>query len=383
MLRILLLLVAGLLVPVTVEAQPKPLLVPAVGVTRVVRTPITETNEFVGRIQATDRVNLVARVTAYIDRMLFTEGAEVKKDELLYVLEQPPFVADVQAKAALVAQAQAQYDNADITLRRAEALLHTPAGQQAAVDSARATWLSDKAQLMQAQANLRISQINLAYTEIRAPISGKIGRTSVTVGNVVGPNSGTLATIVSQDPMYVVFPVSVRAALDLRQRYAKKGGLAAMQIRLRLPDGRIYDQIGKVDFIDNTVAQSTDTITLRGVIANPPISQNPNQNVTTRELIDGEFVTVLLEGVEPVQALTIPRAAVLADSGGDYVFVVGRDNKAEQRRITLGQSTPSTAVVMTGLKEGELVIVEGLQRVRPGQPVLPAPATPQPQAGRG
>ncbi len=357
-----------------------------VGVVRVERAPVTETSEFIGRVQAPERVNLVARVTAYVEKIPFIEGAEVNRGDLLYGLEKPPFVADIQAKAALVSQAQAQYDNAEITLRRAEALLHTPAGQQSNVDTARANELSTKAQLMQAQANLRLSQINLDYTDIRAPIAGKIGRTAVTVGNVVGPGSGTLASIVSQDPMYVVFPVSVRTALELRQHYAAKGGLAAMLIRLRLPDGRIYGQSGKIDFIDNSITQSTDTIALRGVIPNPLLPGAGPANATARELTDGEFVGVILEGVQPVEALTVPRAAVLADQAGDYVFVVDAQNKAEQRRIALGQSTPSMAVVMSGLKEGEMVVLEGLQRVRPGQSVLPGPATPAPSAsaaGRG
>ena len=357
---------------------------PAVGVVRAEPHAVTETSEFVGRIQATDRVNLVARVTAYLEQMTFVEGAEVKKGDLLYRLEQPPFEADVQAKAATIAQMQAQLQNAAITLHRAEALLHTPAGQQSTVDDARANQLSYQAQLMQAEANLRISRINLDYTEIRAPIDGKIGRTAVTIGNVVSPSSGTLATIVSQDPMYVVFPISVRAALDLRQRYHDKGGLNAVVIRVRLPDGRIYDQVGKVDFVDNTISANTDTITLRGVIANPRLpgidASGAKTNVAARELTDGEFVRVLLEGVEPITALTVPRAAILSDQSGDYVYVVGAGNKIEQRRLQLGQSTPTEAVVLKGLDAGAMVVVDGVQRVRPGLVVAPGPASPPPSA---
>lgn len=354
---------------------------PAVGVVRVERQPVTETSEFVGRIQATDRVNLVARVTAFLEEIHFTEGAEVKKGALLYRLEQPPFQADLQAKAATVQQMQAQLQNAEITLHRAETLLHTPAGQQSTVDDARANELSYQAQMMQAQANLRVSQINLGYTEIRAPIDGKIGRTAVTIGNVVSPSSGTLTTIVSQDPMYVVFPVSVREAIDLRQRYRDKGGLDAVLIRVRLPDGRLYGQAGKVDFIDNTISANTDTIILRGVIANPLLAAQKGASVVAaRELTDGEFVSVLLEGINPVEALTVPRAAVLSDQTGDYVYVVGAGNKIEQRRVQLGQSSPTTAVVMSGLSPGEMVVLEGLQRARPGLVVAPGPASPPPNA---
>lgn len=350
---------------------------PAVGVVRAKLEPVTQSNQFVGRIEATDRVNLVARVTAFLEQRLFTEGADVKKGDLLYVLEKPPFEADVQAKAAAVSQAQAQLENAEITLRRAESLLHTPAGQQSAVDNARATQLSDQAQVMQAQANLRLSGINLGYTDIRAPISGKIGQTSVTIGNVVNPNSGTLATIVSQDPMYVTFPIAFRTALDLRDRYANKGGFNAVVIKVQLPNGHIYGQTGKLNFVNNTISSSTDTIILRGTIPNPPIGPRVD-DITVRELSDGEFVNVILEGVEPIEALTVPRAAILSDQAGDYVYVVNAENKVEQRRIQLGQSTPSMAVIMSGLKEGEMVVVDGIQKVRPGQTVTPGPASPPP-----
>jgi membrane fusion protein, multidrug efflux system len=151
-------------------------------------------------------------------------------------------------------------------------------------------------------------------------------------------------------------------------------------VKLRLPDGRLYDQTGKLDFVDNTVAQGTDTFTVRGVIPNSTLHNATATNGTVRELTDGEFVTVLLEGVQPIEVLAIPRAAVLSDQQGDYVFVVGPDNKAEQRRIQLGQSTPTMASVISGLSPGDKVIVEGLQRVRPGQPVSPGPASPQIQA---
>jgi membrane fusion protein (multidrug efflux system) len=219
------------------------------------------------------------------------------------------------------------------------------------------------------------SQINLDYTDIRSPIDGKIGRTAVTEGNVVTPGSGVLTTIVSQDPMYVVFPVSVRAGLELRERYATRGGFSAVVIKIRLPNGRLYDQTGQLNFVDNTVAQSTDTFLARGAIPNPILHDPSTTGGPVRELTDGEFVTVTLEGVQPVEVLAIPRAAVLSDQQGDYVFTVGADNKAEQRRIQLGQSTPTIAAVINGLALGDKVIVEGLQRVRPGQPVAPGPAS--------
>jgi membrane fusion protein (multidrug efflux system) len=360
------------------QAQPAPGGPPAVGVVRAERQQITQTDEFIGRIQAVNRVALVARVTGFLEKRLFVEGAEVKKGDLLYQIEQPPFQAQVDAAKASVQQLEAQHRNAELTLERARALLPGPAGQQSTVDAALASERALAAQIAGAQAQLETAQINLGYTDALAPIDGKISATQVTEGNVVSPTSGTLATIVSQDPMYVLFPVSLRAGLDLRNRYEAKGGFNAVVVKLRLPDRRIYGQDGKPDYVSPSVAENTDTVTVRAVVPNPLIPGLPARGPAPRELFDGEFVTVLLEGVQPIAVLAIPRAAVLSDQQGDYVYVVDAQNKAQIRRIQLGQSTPSLAVVTNGLKEGELVISEGLQRVRPGEAVSAGPASPPP-----
>ncbi len=366
----------------TAHAQPAPAGPPAVGVVEATTRPITESNEYLGRIEATNRVDIVARVTAFMEKRLFDEGAEVKEGDHLYQLERGPFQADLASKEAQVAQQQATLDNAKLTTERQRILLTGPAGQQSTYDTAVANQRSLEAQLQAAQAQVQASQINLDYTDIRSPITGRIGRTSVTIGNVVSPSSGVLTTIVSQDPMYVTFPVSVRESLDLRDRYATAGGFSAVVIRLKLPDGRIYEKTGQLNFVNNTIAANTDTILLRGTIPNPPLytAATTDTGGVVRELSDGEFVTVMLEGVQPVQVLAVPRSAVLSDQQGDYVFVVGPDNKAEQRRIQLGQSTSTIAAVMSGLSKGDKVIVEGLQRVRPGQPVAPGPASAQVQS---
>ena len=357
---------------------------PAVGVVQVRKQPVTETSEFVGRIQAVDHVDIVARVTAFIEERLFTEGAEVNKGDLLYKLERGPFEADLQAKQASAQNFAALLRNATITVGRAQSLLNTPAGQRSTLDDALAQQASQAAQLLGAQAQVKSSQINLDYTEIHAPVAGKISRTTLTVGNVVTPASGSLVTIVSQDPMYVLFPVAVRAAIDLRDKYADKGGLGAVRVKLKLPDGTIYGHNGRLDYVDPSVAPNTDTLTLRAHIANPIRPGAKPGDVGNRELADGEFVTVTVEGIEPVEALAIPRTAVLSDQQGNYVYVVDAQNTATQRRIQLGQSTPTTAVVTGGLKEGETVIVEGLQRVRPNakvNPGAPAGATPAVASG--
>src|SRR5579872_292557 len=363
------LVAVAIALPVSAPAQQGPAGPPAVGIMQAEKRPITESNEFLGRVEATNRVNVVARVTAFLEKRDFVDGAEVKTGELLYELERGPFEADLAAKKAQVAQLQATLVNAKLTTDRARTLLSGPAGQQSTYDAALANQQSLEAQVQAAEAQVDLSKINLDYTEIRSPIDGRIGRTSVTEGNVVTPSSGTLTTVVSQDPMYVTFPVSVREGLALRARYASRGGFNAVVIRIRLPDGRAYDKVGQLNFVNNTVDQSTDTILLRGSIPNPQIAGG------VRELTDNEFVSVLLEGVEPVEVLAIPRSAVLSDQQGDYVFVLGADNKAEQRRIKLGQSTSTVASVTSGLSLGDKVIVEGLQRVRPGEVVTPGPAS--------
>lgn len=345
---------------------------PAVGVVVVKKTMITEQVKIIGRVQAIDRVEVVARVNAYLDERLFEEGADVKKGELLYRLERGPFETDVEARKAEIDQYEAQVENARLAYNRAAELAQRQVGPQSTADSTRAAYLGALAQVRAAKAQLEAAQINLDYTEIRSPVDGRIGLSSVTIGNVVGPGSGTLATIVSQDPMHVVFPMSVRGILELREQYSEKGW-EAVRVRLRLSNGKIYAESGTLNFVDVTVAKDTDTIMLRADIANPISSAPANAQNRVRELTDNEFVTVLIESVEPKEMLAIPRVAVLTDQQGNYVYVVGEDNIAQVRRITLGQSSPEQATIADGLKEGEQVIIDGIQRVRPKSPVTPTP----------
>ena len=352
---------------------------PSVGVEKVAMKPVTESTEFIGRVEAINRVAIVARVTAFVDSVNFVDGTEVKKGDLLYQLEHGPFKADLDAKKAVSDQFDAQLTNANLALERAQSLLKSNAGAQATVDAALASQKALAAQLLGAQASVEQSQINLNYTTIASPIDGKIGRTTITPGNVVSPNSGTLVTIIGQDPMYVTFPVSVRTQMDLRNQYAALGGFDAVKIRIKLPNGKMYAQAGKLDFIDNTVQASTDTIILRGTIPNPLLSvQTARANL--RELSDNEFVTVSLEGNKPVEMMVIARSAILMDQQSDYVYVVDAQNKAQRRTVKLGQSTPALASISSGLKPGEMVVTEGVQRVKAGQPVTPAPASPPPSA---
>lgn len=349
---------------------------PAVGVITAERRPVTETTEFVGRVEAMDRVDLRARVTGFLQERLFREGQEVTEGQPLFRLERPPFEAQVAQAGAQVASAEAELANATIQLNRARELVRTQAGTQARVDDATAAQRAAQAQLLGAQAQLRVANINLGYTEITAPFAGKIGRSNFSPGAVLGPDSGALATIVSQDPMRVSFPVSLRTGIELRDRFESRGGVQAVRVRIRLASGQIFDQAGRIEFVDTQVNRDTDTLLIRAVMPNPLRSIAGPTGEPERPLIDGMFVTVFVEGVEPVPQVVIPRAAVLQDQGGNFVFVVDGGNLAQRRGVTLGRSIADQVVIERGLEGGETVVTEGVQRVRPGQPVQAGPAAP-------
>ena len=217
--------------------------------------------------------------------------------------------------------------------------------------------------ILEAQAALERAQIDLGYTEIHAPIAGRIGRAAFSVGNLVGPDSGVLATIVSQDPIYVTFPVSQRQLLEYRRRGDDAAGPPV--VKVTLPDGTAYEHPGEVNFFDVQVDQGTDTVTVRAAFPNPE-----------RTLVDGQFVNVRVERGEPVQMLAVPQASVQIDQAGPFVLVVGGDNKVEARRITLGAVAGAQVVVQAGLKAGDKVIVEGIQKARPGITVAATEAPP-------
>jgi membrane fusion protein (multidrug efflux system) len=367
--------------PAAAQPQQGP---PAVGFVVAERRPVTELTEFIGRVEAINRVDIRARVTGFLERRLFTEGSEVPEDAPLFVLEKPPFEAALAQARAQVASAEAQLANARVALTRARELRATGAGTQVALDNAEAQARTAQAQLLGAQAQVRTAEISLAYTEITAPIAGAIGRANFTPGNVVAPNlEQPLATIVSQDPMRIAFTVPQRQAIELRQRFESRGGAAATVVRVRTVDGSLYPHPGAIDFIDTQLDRTTDTLLVRASIPNPVRPGATTGQPGSRGLIDGQFVTVLLEGAEPVQAIIVPRAAVAQDQTGAYVFVVGDNNQAQRRNIRLGRSTADTAVVEGGLEGGERVITEGVQRVRPGAPVNAVPAGTPPQRPAG
>jgi membrane fusion protein (multidrug efflux system) len=326
-------------------------------------TDVTPGAGFNGRVVAVDQVQLRARVTGVLEQRLFEEGADVKAGDLLFVIEKAPYQAVVDQRRAELASAEANRVNTAVQLRRGEELVKNRNIPQAEVDQRRAADEMAAAQILEVRAALEQALINLGYTEIHAPVAGRIGRAAFSVGNLVGPDSGVLATIVSQDPIYVTFPVSQRQLL------AHRGERGEPVVRVTLADGTLYDHPGKLNFLDVQVDPGTDTVTVRAELPNPE-----------RVLVDGQFVNVRVERGAPVQMLTVPQASVQIDQAGPYVPVVGGDDKVEARRVTLGAPDGAQVVVQSGLQTGDKVIVDGIQKVRPGMAVAATEAPPAPPA---
>ncbi len=337
---------------------------PSVLVAPVANREVTDTSDFVGRVTAIDKVDIVARVPGYIEQRLFTEGQLVKKGDLLFRIEQDTYKAVVEQQRANLAKAKAVEVNAAVQLQRGKALLPKEFIPQATVDQYTAAEASAQADIMEAQAALDQAQINLGYTEIRSPIDGRIGIVNFTIGNLVGPSTGSLVTIVSFDPIYVLFQASERDVIDYKRRLLEGGATnGRVSVRVRLPDGKLYDQPGIANFLDIQADPSTDTVAVRAELPNPQALLTP-----------GGIVGVQVERGAPRSALLIPQSAVQLDQAGSYVLTVDDANKVQLRRIALGAERGSAVIVTDGIAAGERVIVEGIQKVRPGQTVAPSPA---------
>jgi len=337
---------------------------PAVLVQAAESVPIADQFEFIGRAAAVDKVELRARVKGFLGPRLFADGDEVKKDQVVFTIEREPYQATVDQKIAQRDAARAALTNAELQLKRATELLRTNTGTQATYDQRLSEQLQAKAQLEDAGAQLREAEIQLSYTEIKSPIDGRIGRASASPGNIVGPDSGVLATVVSEKPIRVLFPVTQRELLDARRDKAAGDPLI---VRLRLADGSIYGEKGQLDFIDVTVDPKTDGQIVRAVFDN-------KEGLLT----DGQTVRVVLEEEKPQTVVTVPQSAIAVDQTGPYLFVADDKNAAQLRRVKTGIVRNGQLVISEGLKAGEKVIIQGQQRVRQGRTVAPstAPAAP-------
>jgi membrane fusion protein, multidrug efflux system len=339
---------------------------PAVTVVKAALEDVRPSISFTGRVEAQDKVDLRARVQGFLERRLFTEGQNVKEGDLLFVIEKGAYEAAVKDAQASIAKAQASLTLANVEVERQQALVKKEYASQAKLDEATARQGQARAELLSGQAALQKAELNLGYTNIKAPMAGRIGRAIISVGNWVTPESGVLATIVKQDPIYATFPVTQRDLLQIREETNNPSKAAQEAIvHLKLADGKRYAQSGKINFIDVTANPSTDSLRLRAMFPNPD-----------GVLVDGQLVTVVAEAPKAETALTIPQQALQIDQAGGFVLVVDAAHKVEMRRIETGETLASRVVVTRGLKAGEEVITEGVQKVRAGQLVEAAEAKP-------
>lgn len=326
---------------------------------------------FLGRLSAEQKVSVVARISAVVEQRLFEEGQDVAEGTPLYRLESAPYEAAVAQAEGSVAQGAAQLNNANLALAREQSLLATPAGQRSKVDDALALQRFYAGQLVTANAQLRAARVNLAYTEIRAPIAGRIARTMVTPGNVVGPTSGIMTTIISQDPMYVYFSVPVRTAANLLDSALQPALVKPIPVALYLPDGSRYRAEGRIDYVEPSVNQSTDTLMLRAEVPNPATVNPDGATVGGRELADGEFVEVEVERDVGPAEVGVPRVAVLNDEQGSFVLTLDQTNRVRRKAVQVAATQGDTASLTAGVRVGEPILVDNLQRIQPGQMVVP------------
>lgn len=362
-----LLLAASSLMPTGLAAQTAA----TVGTMKVRVDDVSPRHEFVGRVEATDAVDVRSRIEGFIDKRLFEEGGIVEAGQPLFLIDARGLeIALAEAKANL-ASTKATLEDATRRFERNRALSQTVSRavqeeSQAARDMAQAALLSAEARVNQAE-------LNLSYSKITSPLKGRIGAASLSAGSFVNASSPALARIVQMDPIRVVFSVSDRAVLDLRAAAGEisKDELAQrFEPSLRLSNGQQFDQTGRIEFFGNEIDERTGTLAVRAQFANPNLL-----------LVPGQFVTVVIAESERRMRPVVPIGAVQQDREGRYVLLVGDDGKAALRRITVSEQANGNWTVDSGLDGGETLIVEGLANVAEGSAVTALPASDGDSAG--
>ncbi|WDE03800.1 efflux RND transporter periplasmic adaptor subunit [Thalassomonas viridans] len=332
---------------------------PGVVVTQVTEQDVTQVFSHVGRVVAIDKVDIRARVSGYLLKRHFVEGAEVQKGDLLFEIEADTYEITVRQRKADLASARANLKKSRAALKRQQDLKKRGVASEADLDQAAASEAVDEASVLKVQALLAEAELSLSYTKIYSPIDGKISQAVYSTGNLVGVDSGALATVTNMNPVYVSMSVSEKILLEARrQGIGQKTSPVAPT--LKLSDGSDYTHTGEFDYLDTQVSESTDTILARAVFPN-------DEGI----LLPGEYVQVDVTPKEKKRSAVVPQSAVQKDQQGYFVLVVTPDNIVEVRRVELGAQKAGNWEVLTGLSLGEKIIIEGLQKVRAGAAVNP------------
>jgi multidrug efflux system membrane fusion protein len=335
---------------------------PEVDAAQVIVRPVRQWDEFSGRTAATDAVDVRARVSGYIDRIAFKEGGEVKAGDLLFVIDPRPYRAAYDSAVAQLAHARATEQLAEEEEQRAQRLIAGNAISREEFEMRRAGSTQSSADVRAAEAAVATARLNLDFTEVRSPITGRAGRAMLTAGNLAQADQSVLTSVVSQDPVYVYFQPDEQAFLRYAE-LARRGERAksANPVRVGLATDKGYPYTGTVNFMNNQVDPATGTINLRAVVPNPD-----------RIFTPGLYARVQLEGSADLTAILIDDKAVMTDQDRKYVYVVGPGNKAVRKDVTLGDFADELRIVRSGLDANDKVIVAGLQKIFvPNTPVKP------------
>ncbi len=343
-----------------------------VSVAAVSEEDITSETSFIGKGEAIDSVEIIARVQGFLEEKVIEDGAVVQEGDLLFRIESSAYDATLSARQADLASAEANVELAEIELDRKTQLVARDTAPESELDVAKANAKVAESAVLAANAAIEEAQLNVDYTEVYAPFEGRIGRIGASVGDLVGPSSGTLVTVVRQSPIYVSFSLNEKQLVNVLENLdASIGELSeptkSPDVYLILPNGQKLDEVGKIVFADNRIDPTTGTISIRAEFANE-----------AGLIVDGQFLTVDILASEPESQLLIPQAAVQRDQKGDFALVVNTEGVVEQRYITLNGQHEISYIVADGIQIGENVIVEGLQRVRPGVTVDAVPAATAP-----